>query len=358
MINLKNFDNIRIVALISVLLLHTCLGNFGVDTFTADMSELNLNSNYDQLLLNASYLNLFKCGTVLFFIISGFLFEKQFPAFNVFSLFIKKKSKSLLRPYLILFVIPTIILIWIIEPNVGRKEDYDFYLFFIKTIRSIFLTNYWFVPALFVTLIINYFIKTEDLFKSLIFFSFIWLIFYVNMYFHFVLTSHTVWFVGFFFIFALGRLMFVYNEKMASFRFMNKNNLIFAVILFYILSNIESMIILEYWHNTDYINTLRIGNILYSFALFFLLNLFFSKLNFVLPINVSFYFIYLVHPFVLRVPSILSFTSDLRELEYPLQYVYNVAHFLEVATICFVLQQIFFKLHFKSKYLSQYVFKK
>lgn len=358
MINLKNFDNIRIVALISVLLIHTALYNVAIKAISFDMSELSLHNNYKQLLINCSYINLFKSGTIIFFIISGFLFQKQSPAFNDFFIFLKKKAKSLLRPYLILFVIPTVILIWIIEPNFGVKEDYDWYLLTIKTIENVFLTNYWFVPALFVTLIINFFVKTKNVFKSLVWFSLIWLVFYVNLYCHFVLTTHSIWFVAFFFIFTLGRLLYMYNDKIANIRFLNKSNLILATILFYVVSNIESMVVLEYGHNGDYINTLRIGNIFYSFSLFFLLNALFDRMKFTMPIDVSFYFIYLVHPFVLRLTSFYLMKNNLLEFEYPMQIIYNIAHFLIVAIISFGIQQIFFKLHFNSKYLSQYVFRK
>src|SRR5690606_38418250 len=118
------FNNIRIVALLSVLFVHTCLSNWGFNKFSVDMSELSWSTSYNQLLVNSFYLNIFKSGTILFFIISGFLFEKQYQTFTDFSLFVKKKARSLLRPYLILFIIPTFVLIWIIEPNIGVTKGY------------------------------------------------------------------------------------------------------------------------------------------------------------------------------------------------------------------------------------------
>lgn len=359
MINSKNFDNIRSIALVFILLLHTPLNNIGIAGFTNEMTERSLHVNFNQILMGSLYSNLFKPGTVLFFIISGFLFEMQCVKFTNFRVFIKKKTKSLLRPYLIIFVIPTFIMIGFIEPNLGIvKEKMDIGVLFIRVMKEMFLGNYWFVLALFVTLIINYFIKTKNIFKSLVLFGFIWLMFYVNLCCQFVMTSHTVWFIGFFFIFTLGRLMFVYNDKIANLKFINKNNLILAVIVFYIISNIESMLVLMYGYNVDCINTLRIGNILYSFSLFYLLNILFSEAKFTLPINVSFYFIYLVHPFVLKSTTFLMFKNNLTVFEYPTQYFYNIIHFLIVITTCVAIQQIFFKLRFKSKYLSEYVFKK
>ena len=359
MINSKNFDNIRSVALVLILLLHTALNNIGIIDFTNEITEKSLQVNSSQILMGAFYSNLFKPGTILFFIISGFLFEMQCEKFTNFRVFIKKKTKSLLRPYLIIFVIPIFIIIGFIEPNLGIiKERIDIFILVKKAMDLILFGIYWFVPALFVTLIINYFIKTKNLFKALALFGFIWVFFYINLYCQFVMTSHTVWFIGFFFIFTLGRLMYVYNDKIANLKFINRNNLIFAIILFYIISNIESVLVLMYGYNIDCINTLRVGNILYSFSLFYLLNILFNRVKFTLPIDVSFYFIYLVHPFILKSTTFLMLKNNLTVFEYPIQYFYNIIHFLIVITTCVAIQQIFFKLRFKSKYLSEYVFKK
>jgi hypothetical protein len=363
MINSKNFDNIRSVALIFILLLHTILfyNPSMIDLYKETSKEL-FYLNFEQLLLNSLYYNIFKPGTILFFIIAGFLFQMQFLKFDNFYVFLKKKAKSLLRPYLIIFVIPTIFLIIFVYPYVGAKENTDnieFSALFIKIMESIFLTNYWFVPALFVTLIINFFIKTKDLFIALALFIAIWLIAYLNIYFKFVMTSHTVWFVGFFFVFTLGRLMFIYNDKISNLSIIKDPRQLFLIcVLFYIFSNLESLFIMYYAANADYVNTLKIGNLFYSFALFYMLNYGFSKSNFVVPLNLSFYFIYLIHPFILRITSYVMEGYNLKFFQYPMQFIYNFLHFLFVLLICIVIHQIFFKLSFKSKALSQYVFKK
>ncbi|MBF4492135.1 acyltransferase family protein [Flavobacterium sp. MR2016-29] len=358
MINSKNFDNIRTVALVFILLIHTSLSNIGLVDFTLKMTDNSFHENFNQLVMHALYNNLFKPGTILFFIISGFLFEMQFSKFNNFSTFIKKKAKSLLFPYLIIFVIPTIIITGLVEPNIGMKENLTISIFAVRIFKNIFLTNYWFVPALFVTLIINYFIKTKYLFKSLIIFIPIWIIAYLNIYLKFAITSHTVWFIGFFFIFTLGRLMYIYNEKISNLSIVNNyKKLILLSVVSYIISNLESIFIMTYG-NYDFVNTLKIGNILYSFSLFYLLNTLLNKTNFIIPIDISFYFIYLIHPFVLRMTWVILFKNNSIIFEYPSQYLYNIVHFLIVLITSFAIQQIFFKLSFKSKTMSGYVFKK
>lgn len=355
MINSRNFDNIRTVALLSILLIHTGLNNIGFKTFEKELTDSSFYLNFNQLLMDVLYLNLFKAGTILFFIISGFLFEMQYLKFNDFSVFIRKKAKSLLRPYLVIFVIPTVILIGIIEPNVGVKENLNLVTFLIKAFSNIFLTSYWFVPALFVTLVINYFIESKNLFKSLYLFILIWLISYLNIYLKFTVSSHTVWFIAFLFVFTLGRIMFLYNEKISSWRILkDPKKLTFLMILFYIISNVESILILRFAHNPDCVNTMRIGNVFYSFCLFYLLNAYFNKFKFELPIDISFYFVYLIHPFVVKITAKLLADNNLFLFEYPYQFLFNFIHFLIVLTICIGFQQVFFKLRFKSKRLSGY----
>jgi hypothetical protein len=359
MINSKNFDNIRTVALVCILLLHTVLMNVGIVDFTKELTEKSFCLNFNQLLSHALFNNLFKPGTILFFIISGFLFEMQFLKFTDFLIFFKKKAKSLLRPYLILFVIPIIIIIGIVEPNIGVKENITLSGFLIKTFENILLTNYWFVPALFVTLLINYFIKSKDLFKALVLFFIVWIIAYLNIYLQFTFTMHNIWFPAFFFIFTLGRLMYIYNDKIAKISIIKNNKKLFLLtILFYIFSNLESIFIMRYGLNSDFINTLKIGNILYSFSLFYLLNGVLNKSNFVIPIDISFYFIYLIHPLLLKITNYLLLTNNLTHFEYPSQYFYNILHFIIILIVSIVIQQIFFKLRFKSKAISEYVFKK
>ncbi|WP_035668540.1 acyltransferase family protein [Flavobacterium sp. 83] len=358
MINIKNFENIRLIAILSILVTHTALLNLGIAKNLVNITEKSTEIYYYQLLTHTLYINIFKAGTIIFFIISGFLFEMQVVKFKEFTVFVRKKSKSLLHPYFIIFMIPTLIFVGIIEPNFGIKENLSFYLFAIKSIENIFLTNYWFVPALFITLIINYFIKTKYLIKSLIVFVSVWLISYINLYLKFTITSHTVWFCGFFFIFTLGRLMNVYNNQIANVNlFRSKNKLLLITFICYIVSNLESMIILVYGHNIDNLSTLRIGNIAYSFFLFYLLNVIFNKIKFVLPIEISFYFIYLIHPFVLRITNFILYKNNLIVFDYPFQLLYDIIHFLIVLIFCVAIQQIFFKLKFKSKFISEYVFK-
>lgn len=357
MISSKNFNNIRFIAVFFILALHSIFPNIELIRLGQIPSFKEI--DYFQLINLALYANIFKAGTIIFFIISGFLFEMQIDKINKFNAFLKKKTNSLLFPYFIIFFIPTMFLVGFIEPYIGVKEDLSIYLFIKNSFTSIFLTNYWFVPALFITLMINYFIKTKDILKSLIVFVPIWLFTYINIYLKFTNSSHTVWFIGFLFIFSIGRLMFIHNNQIAEMNVLrNKKTLILLVIISYIISNIESIFIVIYGQNLDYLNTLRIGNIAYSFFLFYLLNYIFSNRKITLPFDLSFYFIYLIHPFVLRVAHFLLSKYDLINFEYPSQVFYNIAYLIYTITICIVLHNLFFKLRIKSFLISDYVFNK
>lgn len=361
MINNKNFDNIRLFAVLSILALHTNLPN--IELVRLSFNDANFNTALDirQLLANALYNNIFKAGTILFFIISGFLFEMQTKKTIdiTFISFLKKKTKSLLLPYFVIFFLPMLFIEVFVEPNFGVKEILSFKLLITKILIEIFLNNYWFVPALFITLMINHFIKTKQLFKSLLFFTPIWILAYLNIFFKFTLSSHTVWFVGFFVIFTIGRIFFLYKERIAELSvFKNTNNILALTFVAYAISNIESMIIIRYGHNTDYLNTLRIGNIVYSILIFFLLNSFLNKKRIVLPFELSFYFIYLVHPFVLKVTNYLLTSNDIRNSAFPDQFLFNLLHFTIMLLFCFVIHNIFFKLGYKNRKLSEYVFNK
>jgi peptidoglycan/LPS O-acetylase OafA/YrhL len=167
MIDNKNFDNIRFIAVIAVLAIHTTLPNIFFNLYGKNIENFNYRIYFSQSLSSALYYNFFKIGTNLFFIISGFLFEMQSSNRVSFKAFFNKKVKSLLWPYLIIFLIPTFIIIGLLEPNFGVKENINLDIFAKRVLGNMFLTNFWFIPALFITLLLNYFISTKNLFKSL-----------------------------------------------------------------------------------------------------------------------------------------------------------------------------------------------
>jgi hypothetical protein len=359
MINSKNFDNIRVIAILMILFLHTFLNNFILDKYGS--TPINNIQSYDylQIFCSATYLNLYKAGTILFFIISGFLFQMQCHKFSDFSFFIRKKAHSLLWPYLIFFVLPILFLYTCVMPYIGYHEQNSFYSVFMILVHEILFSNYWFVPALFVTLVLNFFVKSKNLIFYLSLFILIWLIAVINIYVKFVdTTTHTMWFIGFFFVFAIGRLIFLHNEKLSKLNFLkNKSILIIFCFVFYVLSNMESMAIFAYSKNLDFANTLRFTNICYSFGLFFLFNAILDDKNWSFLKKYNIYFIYLIHPFVLRVTGFLLVRSGHTVFGFPVQFVYNLLHFLIVLFFCLFIHKLFFSLRWNNRYLYSYFFK-
>jgi hypothetical protein len=186
----------------------------------------------------------------------------------------------------------------------------------------------------------------------------IWGLSYLNIYLKFTYSYHTVWFVGFFVIFALGRLIFIYNDRIAKLSlFSSTNKVLLLTFSCYLVSNIESIIILVYGHNINYINTLRLGNIAYSLSAFYLLNMILVKNKISLPFELSFYFIYLIHPFVLRISS-FPFKNHLIEFKYPSQLIFNLVYLSIIFSLCIVVHDIFFNLRVKNIPVSLYIFNK
>ena len=356
MINAKNFNDIRLIGFLCIIAVHTQLPNLELVKFINHPAMFESAINYNQIFMIALYGNFFK-AVLIFFIISGYLFQMQYQRIDSFVPFIKRKIKSLLKPYLIIFMLPTI-LILLIQPYVGKEKfDLTFLIFFKQFVLGVFLTNYWFVPALFITIIINYFVKTEFVIKSLFIFIPIWLVAYLNIYLKLTMSYHTVWFVGFFLVFTIGRIICIKEVQISNFKIFNKNYKILLLTIFlYLISNIESMIIFKYAQNLDYLNNLRIGNILFSISFFYLLNNLFNKWHIKLPFEISTYFIYLVHPFVLRVTSFFIYNNNFT-FEYPSQIIFNLIQLVVVLAVSILIHNIFFNLKLKNKYLAEYVFK-
>jgi fucose 4-O-acetylase-like acetyltransferase len=357
MINSRNFNNIRTVAMVFIIALHSTLLNFKVSDVITDLDQTNFNINFWQALSQAFYKDFFKSGTILFFIVSGFLFEMQINKLKVFNTFFFKKFKNLIVPYFFLFFIPTlIIVILIFKGEVASNQTVKF--FFSRLIIEVFFGNYWFIPALFVTLMINYFINSKNLIKSFYYFLPFWILAYLNIYYRVTTTEHNVWFVAFFIMFTLGRIIYFKKDEILKISFLNNLKLMtILTFCFYLLSVMESMILLIYADNKDFTNTLRIFNVAYSFSFFMLLNKYFSVRELNLSKGLSLYFIYLIHPFVIRFTRLLIKKFHIT-FEYPSQFLFNILHFLLVFAVCVWIHKIFFKIKINGWSPSKYLFEK
>lgn len=233
----------------------------------------------------------FKPATILFFIISGYLFEAKFGSYssNSFGNFFIKKTKTLLLPYFFIFILFNLVYNLFIEPNFGEvKHSVNYLQEMNHFFNIIFYSTYWFIPVLFLYIILNYFINS-----SVVWYwfwpSLLVTIFYsLNIYFHFTThTGHTTAIPGFMTFFLLGRLIFMGKFNGTKFR-------IVILGVAFVSSLFESLFL---GYDT---NTLRFFNGIYSVLFFLSLKEFFGKFS--IPIfftSINYYFFYLIHPIVI-----------------------------------------------------------
>jgi len=233
----------------------------------------------------------FKPATILFFMISGYLFEAKFGSYSSISFgkFLIKKTKTLLLPYFFIFILFNLVFNLFIEPNFGESRHGVNYLqemnHFFKTI---FYSNYWFLLVLFLYIVLNYFINSSSIWYWFWASVLITVFYSFNIYFHFTThTGHTTAIPGFMTFFLLGRLVFMGKFNGIRIR-------IYVLILAFICASLES-----YFLKYD-TNTIRFFNAVYSILFFLSLKEFFGKVsvpNFITSIN--YYFVYLIHPIVM-----------------------------------------------------------
>jgi hypothetical protein len=233
----------------------------------------------------------FKPATILLFMISGYLFESKFDVYksNSFRKFLVNKIKSLVLPYILIFVLFNLVFILFVQPNFGEHKYAVSYLKEIKSFfHTIFYSNYWFLPVLFLYLLVNYFIKKENTWYWLWASVFITVFYSLNIWFHFKGNAgHTTAIFGFMAFFLLGRLVSVGIFK--------KTTVSSVIVLAAFLCSLLESYLLKY--DT---NTIRLTNCLYSVLFFLRYKDFFGRINVPYFISrINYYFIYLIHPIVL-----------------------------------------------------------
>lgn len=302
--------SIRYISIIGILVIHflgticlTILRQKGFMT-SGPLHESPSLSYTDGLLdfLGFSFtMNVVKPATIFFFIISGYLFEINFSKYrlNGFISFAKKKFNSLFKPYLIVFVLPTYLIFLLAKPfSESWKSGIDIFGAFHELLVEVAFSNYWFIPVLMVYFFINFFIKEDHLRKALIISVPITLFYSFNIYATVIpITTHTIAIPGFITFFFLGRWLYIRKNEPISF---NKEINLILVLMLLVASTFESYLIFYKFNNLDFLNTLKITNILYSILLFNLLVKYISLEEIIAPSvfkPYNSYFIYLLHPF-------------------------------------------------------------
>lgn len=260
--NFDFIDTIRCIAMMGIVYEH-CL------------VVVNLSKSYEVLIL-IGVAQLFKFATITFFIISGFLINFKFQEYGTIQ-YLKNRFKNTILPWGIWLLI-LILLQFIYKElyNIPLEDKYNLppYLELIaqELIFSIFYTSFWFIPNFFICIIILLFFK-RYIYKIWfgIALTILSLIYSINIYYMWFIPDHTTALLGYVSYLWLGVMINRYFSEINQ--IIKKTSfliIISIIIILFCLSVRESFFIYQLG-KTDYLNTLRISNILYSISIFALL---------------------------------------------------------------------------------------
>lgn len=331
----KNYDfidHIRCIAMIGIVVEHT----------VGSEPPLPGSTNYPIFLFVIQF---FKFGTIIFFLLSGFLISEKFTDYTP-GQYLKRRFSSTFGPWLLWSIVYLVCFIANLWVKQRMYHDNDHRLTFnaiVDEINIIYLhTNYWFIINFMVSITILLIFRKYlyNLLFGAILFGFT-LFYCVNIYFEWINPTHTMAIFGFVFFLWLGAQMrkhwlIIQNQiTLLPYPF-----LFFIMAITFGLATYE-ITLLSHRGSFDPLNTLRFSNILFSLAAFALLLKIgvIKSLNFLRPRQTT-YGVYLIH-FILvvfLVPEILRpLHINIQELA-PLTYVFvKLGAFLTVYGITIIL---------------------
>lgn len=293
----KNFafvDSIRAIAMMSIVYEH---------------SSLFWGQNYPSFA--DSFLQTFfvvggKFGTIIFFLLSGFLMNYKFGEYSAYA-YIKNRFKSTFGPWLLwvfILLLVTFLHKFVVYLRFGVSDFHSFgaWMAFIgKSLNFIvFYTNYWFILNFLICIcIILAFKRNIYSYKLGAFLGALSLFYSINLYCRWIPTEHTTAIFGFVFYLWVGIMI---NKNFAKLQqWLDKTGLGFLwalTIVTLLIDCTESMWLIKL-HSDDPFNTLKITNILFSFSMFLLLLKYgeMPKVNSLKPRETT-YGIYLIHQIV------------------------------------------------------------
>ena len=344
----KNFDfvdTIRCISMIGIVFEHS--EQIGVPHYSELSSQL----------FQASFMQFFKFATIAFFLIAGFLINYKFTEYTPWQ-YMKNRFKSTIGPWafwlnimVLLTVAHVFFLVYVKHESSEMPSDFLAYvgnLYYDVT----FFSSFWFILNFLVCIAILL------IFKKFIYNKYYGLIlgllslFYsVNLYYGWIITSHSTAMFGFVFYLWLGAYMNKYYEQVMGFVKRNSIWLFIGVTaVCFVLADIET-IYLKGLENKDAYNTLRITNILYSLSFFALLLKIgpIASINTYLQPRKTTFGIYLLHQIILT--HVIS--EIVRPFEVNMDTItligaagYTIVRFLMAYVISMILVRIFMRTRF------------
>ncbi|MBW4888442.1 acyltransferase [Mucilaginibacter sp. HMF5004] len=249
----------------------------------------------------AFIIQLTKFGTISFFLLAGFLIGEKFSTSSAWE-YLKKRIKNTLFPWLFwsLIFLFTIVLGNVVAAfKFGNGHmDADYADQFIDHVKMVYLhSSYWFIPNFLccITILLLFKRYLYSYYLGAVFLLFT-LLYAVNIYVGWVEPRHTTALLGFVFFLWLGAQLNKNLEKLDN--WINRTPIYIWVILVIItfIFGMGEEVNLFYRDSIDPYNSLRITNIFYSIACFFLFFRIrkFDFLDWIKPRETTFG-IYLIH---------------------------------------------------------------
>lgn len=293
-----NFESrmnvIRTVAMCSVVWGH-CLVGLGNITF----------SGLGDRIIQASFLQAGRIGTILFFMISGFLIADKLDRFTLIG-YIRYRLRSVILPWI--FFVSLIVCIQLINSTsthdvlTGRKLHLAILTFnFFK--GAIFHAAYWFIPVAILSCMILIHFKKYVYKTGFGFILALITIFYsANLYLKWIPDNHTEAFLGYIFFMWLGIQVKRYSLAIRNILNVLPWRLLIPIVAFSFYLAFREGIILSAWHSDDAYASIRLSNIVLSLLIFFSLIKTFrlTGVQFFKPREYA-YGIYLIHTIVIMV---------------------------------------------------------
>lgn len=229
-------------------------------------------------------LQVFKFGTIIFFLLAGFLIGDKFTKYSTKE-YLQRRAQNTLRPWLFWVIILLLTTyLDVIVKNIKYGDSILLNITF-KTVLSdfgniVFNTSYWFIPnfllCIAILLLFRKYLYSIKLGIALLLLS---LFYAVNLYIDLIPTSHTTALFGFIFYLWLGVQLNKYYDQFKSFVDHTSISLISILLIFsFSLASLESYHLLNLLP-ADPFNTLRITNIIYSLLSFIFLYKLGSKIQ-------------------------------------------------------------------------------
>ena len=241
-------------------------------------SSLLLGKNFTSLsdqLVQVTSIQLFKYGTIIFFLVSGFLIGDKFETYSSAE-YMKRRWGDTFKPWLFWVCIAVFLAylnLYIVYEKFGMQDlvTAPWQTFYNIVYSTLFETSLWFIVNFLIC--IGILLMFRRYIDSLIFGAILgaFSLFYsVNLYFDWVTPGHTTALLGFVFYLWLG---YKINKNFAAFtNWVQRTStwlFVLAFIVTYVLSCWESLNMIR-MHNPEFMNTLRFTNILYTLACFVL----------------------------------------------------------------------------------------